>query len=497
MSGKKDKKFYEEEDEDEEKEYEEEEEEEDEEKCPPSHHVSRSNPNEVRKKGDACLVYNEDEHEDTKCPPQQVSRSKVVNEERVDHKPRKHRTRTHKHQKRARKDRKHKHTKQPSKAHQEFAQKDEEAIAIEEGVLSQDWEKIEEATDGHVSGCDPNERGVSSEAGKAAHGLSGGRHAVSSLRGTDVRPGAEAVDSEARPPNNAQRHTYTFPPTRPGAQRVPGPGNEGLDEDEDEEQMTVVSREELIIPIVPEAERIDIEEEERRRQKEINEGIDDFIATAAVADVVPDNRGRRWKFVGAFLLVNMILTAVVIGAVLGTNGRDDETLSPEAPKDETLSPEIPKDYRGLISNVSFDEGEALENSSTPQYMAFNWTTTGNPHLANASDKQIIQRYALATIFFSTNGNSWRVKTGWLDGGEECTGWHGLNCTTSTTRHEVSALDLVGNKLQGTLPAEIGLLSTLGEFTVESKMTLRVFIFLHLLILIVCLDCLCSFSRSFV
>jgi hypothetical protein len=406
MSGKKDDKFYKDDEEEANK------------KCPPNHHVSRSNPNEVHKKGD------------TKQPSMESSNLK--------------------------------------QEHVAFAQKDEEDIAMEEGVLSDEWEKAKEANDGHVPGSDPNEWGVSNEARKAAHGSSGGRRAVSSSRGRgpNASPGAK---SRAHPPNHELK--------RPGAERVPGRGNEGLDEDE--EQMTVVSREELILPILTEAERVDTEEEERRRQKEINQGINDFIATAAVADVVPDNRRKQRKFASVF----MLLIVIAIGAVLGITLRT-ESLSP-------LS------YGVLLSSVSSDNGTAVRNNLTSQYMAFNWTVTNDTTLR--PDGQLIQRHALATLFYSTNGDSWTENEFWLTDSDQCNRWKGVACIC---HDEVSRLELVFNNLYGTLPPEIGLLSNLGKFIVEEickaavAHSLLASVRIHLVILMVCLDCLSRFSRSF-
>jgi hypothetical protein len=255
----------------------------------------------------------------------------------------------------------------------------------------------------------------------------------------------------------------------------------GLDDDDDEEQMTIVSGEESIIPIVPDAEPVNTEEEERRWKN-------DFIATAPIADVVPDvipvNRGKRRKLVGAFSL----LIAVVLGAVLGIMLRP-ETRSQMG-------------YGVLLSSVSSDGGEALTNSSTPQSMAFNWVVTNTAR--SRSDEQIIQRYALATLFYSTNGYNWTEKKFWLDDGDECDRWktdlyYGGGSVTCTAANEVSELDLSENNLQGTLPPEIGLLSKLGEFIVEESCqdalahSLWASIRIHLVILIDCLDCLCSYS----
>jgi hypothetical protein len=97
----------------------------------------------VHKKRDESL-FNEEEEEEAKCPPQHVSWSNQ-NEERASHKPAKDHTQTHKHCKHAHKHRKHKHTKQPSmesadrhKAHPNLAQKDEDDIAMETGVISEE-----------------------------------------------------------------------------------------------------------------------------------------------------------------------------------------------------------------------------------------------------------------------------------------------------------------------------------------------------------------------
>jgi hypothetical protein len=186
-----------------------------------------------------------------------------------------------------------------------------------------------------------------------------------------------------------------------------------------------LSREESIIPIVPEAERINLEKD---RQKV----IEDFIATAPVADVVPevfpevspDNKGRRRKLVGACLLV--ILIATVIGVVLGVKLRPEAASSP--------------DYEALLFSISSDGGEALRNSSTAQYKAFDWTVTNIPNLTASFDKQIFQRYSLATLFFSTNGDSWYEKAGWLSEPEECTWWYGLECTSSGAVSELDGMD---------------------------------------------------------
>jgi TolA-binding protein len=106
----------------------------------------------------------------------------------------------------------------------------------------------------------------------------------------------------------------------------------------------------------------------------------------------------------------------------------------------------------LLSSVSFDEGAALGTPGTPQSMAYNWLVE-NINIDTYSDKTKIQRYVLATLFYSTNGDSWTANSGWLGNENEC-GWSGILCTYDS----IMELMLSDSNLVGTIPGEIGLLS---------------------------------------
>ena len=80
------------------------------------------------------------------------------------------------------------------------------------------------------------------------------------------------------------------------------------------------------------------------------------------------------------------------------------------------------DQLSLITDPSL-----LSNPSTPQGMAFLFMDT-DPLLPNVcSYPTIFQRYGLATIYFSTSGDSWTDNTGWLGDSPECD-WFGVVCT---------------------------------------------------------------------
>lgn len=82
---------------------------------------------------------------------------------------------------------------------------------------------------------------------------------------------------------------------------------------------------------------------------------------------------------------------------------------------------------------------ALEDKNSPQYMAFDWLCKEDPLELPGSDKGILQRYILALLYFSTDGDNWN-KCGspkgetpcsdhmkrYLSGATTCR-WMGISC----------------------------------------------------------------------
>jgi hypothetical protein len=315
---------------------------------------------------------------------------------------------------------------------------------------------------------------------------------VSSLRGPDESPGAEALGSQVHHPNvvNTERHGWPIDCILPGAVREGGlDDEEGYGEDDEytieegygEEVGTIES-----IPPTFSAELIDPEEEERLRQEQIQQvltrelrnALQEEHEKAAVAEVVPEvdpHKGRQWKLASLCLLLTMIVVGVVLAATLRP-GPEPTTPKPTTPEPSTQAPTtpIPQDLFELISSASSDDGENLRTPSTPQNMALGWLA-GNPNLANYTDQEKIQRYALATLYYSTKGERWYKSEFWLSNTDVCDNWYQhdtlgddakVDCTSNGA---VSFLDLRFNSLQGTIPPEIGMLSdSLGKFLVEEN-----------------------------
>lgn len=96
--------------------------------------------------------------------------------------------------------------------------------------------------------------------------------------------------------------------------------------------------------------------------------------------------------------------------------------------------------------------------SSPQVRALQWLSSDDS-LASFSTERKKQRFALATFFYSTDGENWTNNDQWLSSTDEClwftSGRAGLQCNTDGL---FTNLEINFNGLNGTIPAELGLLS---------------------------------------
>jgi hypothetical protein len=82
--------------------------------------------------------------------------------------------------------------------------------------------------------------------------------------------------------------------------------------------------------------------------------------------------------------------------------------------------------------------------------------------------RIIQRYVLATFYFSTGGSEWWNKEGWLESGTHECQWYSNSLRLfeekTCTQGILYGLVLSENGLSGSIPEDLGLLSALGKKT---------------------------------
>lgn len=122
----------------------------------------------------------------------------------------------------------------------------------------------------------------------------------------------------------------------------------------------------------------------------------------------------------------------------------------------------------FLTETLTDDG-SLTTEGTPQNLAFEALGRSNPEL-NPNDPidqiQISQRYALNTLYFSTEGETWTNNNLWTSSSPLCgadveTSWHGVVCDLVGLQ-VVERLILPGNDLFGTIPSEIRGLTNLSK-----------------------------------
>ena len=200
--------------------------------------------------------------------------------------------------------------------------------------------------------------------------------------------------------------------------------------------------------------------------------------------VAEEHKERRGPLIVA--VVVLVVVIAVVAVVLGTRNDGDDgtalvtsaptigsttplpTAAPVTPAPTPL-PSLTSDQQALLQHlkkISFDGGSSLENRDSPQFSAFWWLarTIGEGVGPTLNIKDMSERYALATLYYATNGDSeWFRTDGWLDPEVHICEWEGIidpaglnACYGAGLR----VLDLGGNNLVGSPVPELGHLDRL-------------------------------------
>jgi hypothetical protein len=276
-----------------------------------------------------------------------------------------------------------------------------------------------------------------------------------------ARQGNESKEDELGDSPQQPRAEPSSRVASPGAFRVPGidsqEGEEGdslFQFDNEQREDDVPEYDAAPFPVTT-AQLVDRDEENRLSDVEdAVRQLQKARENAAVAQVVAQDstnrrsriahqilsrtRGKRPKII---IVTMAILVAVLVSLVVVLRRDDEQSLT------------------ALVASASPDGGKALQDLLSPQHRALVWLQN-NEALCNYTDARKIQRYSLATLYYSTLGFNWTRKDGWLTNDNECK-WE-FRCENETIcEKDTDALlriCLPSNNLEGTVPAEIAMLS---------------------------------------
>lgn len=184
-----------------------------------------------------------------------------------------------------------------------------------------------------------------------------------------------------------------------------------------------------------------------------------------------------------FFIILAALLIIIIGVSVGVassggNGDDADNGSREIPSTNDRDPtNAPAVAAGLPTNTP-SESPSMAPSSTPtvsplsiygevllpgvqvsamdqssaEYKGLQFIATEDTFgLEPTKDPRLLERFALAVLYYSTNGAGWTDSFRWLTGADHCN-WHQVNCNAED---RVTKLDGTLNNVTGTLPTQVG------------------------------------------
>lgn len=125
----------------------------------------------------------------------------------------------------------------------------------------------------------------------------------------------------------------------------------------------------------------------------------------------------------------------------------------------------------LVAAASFlSRPEKLEDRSSPQFRAVGWMSSFDTIDTSGLGLAFAQRYALVVMYFSLGGEGWTNQEKWLDPSlHECDWSSGIFCLYDVSeRRVVTGFDATRNNLQGSIPDEIGLLTSSETFRIPKN-----------------------------
>ncbi|CAJ1934439.1 unnamed protein product [Cylindrotheca closterium] len=197
-------------------------------------------------------------------------------------------------------------------------------------------------------------------------------------------------------------------------------------------------------------------------------------------------RRTCWGLLLITLFLFMVATLLSMYFYYGDNNRPkspDFKLRPPTVS-PTIGPSSEDEWTRILDRIgdtiAMDMDVAVfDDESTTQYKALDWLVFDDAYQAGESwrlsDQELVERYAVAVIYFEGLGRTWNRQSNFLEAVPVCEWNNGLSskdensegvyCSDGT----VTFLQLVENGLKGQLPKEINLLTNLNHLNLDGNM----------------------------
>ena len=193
-----------------------------------------------------------------------------------------------------------------------------------------------------------------------------------------------------------------------------------------------------------------------------------------------EERVEKCSYVRKGIMFTCIATAIVVALavpLMFVERPVSVEVSPTAIPTFTPSPmPTPITYADIIDVLFPVSGAAILEPGTPQFLALDWIAREGTANLPYSSSRFVQRYALAVIYFSTNGGNWiECSAGgacpfgspWLGADDFCS-WGGIFCSDDVNISTINLGRSTGNGLVGTLPSELSQIRTLNGLQIENN-----------------------------
>jgi hypothetical protein len=183
-----------------------------------------------------------------------------------------------------------------------------------------------------------------------------------------------------------------------------------------------------------------------------------------VIDGTAEKTRRQWVPYVLLAVSALAVVSIALGVLFGLAMKEYSLpVSPQAVSSPTQSPTSSAVNEFMNGLPSYSLELAENDISSPQAKAL-WWLQMDPQYNEYELYRLYQRYALAVLYYSTNGDSWSDNSGWLSDDNECLWYHQFdelathNDISCTEASRLTALYLDKNGLDGTIPTELELLT---------------------------------------